>query len=91
MLIHSAMGSSNRTLDVSHNTLSGPVSAVILALTSLTSLTSLTLSYNGLSGPFPSAVGDLTGLAFLSLSNNAGVHSTLPSTLGLLTQMMYVP
>ena len=54
------------------------------ALESLTALTTLDLSGNGLTGEIPSALGDLTALTTLDLSTN-DLDGRIPSELGRLT------
>ena len=52
----------------------------------LTSLTSLSVSFNKLTGAIPSELGLLTGLTSLSLSYNS-LTGSIPSVLGLLTAL----
>jgi hypothetical protein len=47
------------------------------------------LENNGLKGTILSSIGELTGLAYLSLGGN-GMSGTIPSSIGELTELAYM-
>jgi len=68
------------------NWLTGPVSTWFGVTVSEDRVSQLGLNFNGLSGPMPADLGDLTGLTLLDLGRNA-VSGEIPAELGNLTQL----
>ena len=76
----------NRALDVDNNGLTGSLSTVLNALTSLP-LWYLDLSYNHFFGSVPSSVTQLTSLTYLDFSHNDLTIPTFPDFLTAVTSM----
>ncbi|KAF5744211.1 leucine-rich repeat transmembrane protein kinase [Tripterygium wilfordii] len=73
-------------LELSGNRMFG----VIPDLSALKSLKKLHLTSNQFTGPFPSWVGNLTGLTFLSIGKNYFDEGEIPASLGNLKNLTYL-
>ncbi|KAK4280116.1 hypothetical protein QN277_011784 [Acacia crassicarpa] len=73
-------------LDLSHNTIQGPIHS---SLGDLVSLKYLDLSYNTIQGPIHSSLGGLASLKYLDLSSNA-IQGELPRSLGNLKSLIHL-
>ena len=62
-----------------------------VGLSALTTLTLLSLVNNPISGSIPDAWTALTRMQSLSVYYNAGLTGTIPSMIGALTSLKYVP
>ncbi|XP_058071873.1 probable LRR receptor-like serine/threonine-protein kinase At1g56140 isoform X7 [Magnolia sinica] len=70
-------------LDVSNNSMTGPLPAFIA---NMTSMLSLDVSENYMTGPLPAFIGNLTSLTSLDISSN-NFNDSLPPELGNLTSL----
>ncbi|XP_058071853.1 probable LRR receptor-like serine/threonine-protein kinase At1g56130 isoform X7 [Magnolia sinica] len=70
-------------LDVSNNSITGPLPAFI---GNITSMLSLDVSENNMTGPLPASIGNLKNLSFLDISSN-NFSDSLPPELGNLTSL----
>jgi Leucine-rich repeat (LRR) protein len=82
----SSVQSSLQNLDVSSNSLNGPL---VTMIGELTQLSSLGFSNSQLTGPLPSELGLLSQLTSLDTSGN-GFRGTIPMSIGELTDLQYL-
>ena len=80
-----------RVLDMSDNSLSGPIASMITNFASNAHITleSLNLKENSFSSTLPSTIGTITSISSLGLSHNS-FSGTIPSQLALLTNLKLV-